>query len=111
MHVLLTPILQSSSRLVVELEAFAARCVDQAAAVGAPLALVLLLCEALALGDNQLCVRAVGVVVGNVGVAGKLGEDLDVGLDALEAVFDVAALLVGLLLVVVALALVGGCRW
>ena len=36
--------------------------------------------------------RAVGVVVGNVGVASELGIDFDVGLDALEAVFDVAAL-------------------
>ena len=38
---------------------------------------------------------AVGVVVRHVGVAGELGEDLDVGLDALEAVFDVVALFGG----------------
>jgi hypothetical protein len=83
--------------LVVKLEPLAARRVDGAAAVRPALALVLLLCEALALCDNELGVRAVRVVVRHVRVARQLGEHLDVGLDALEAVLNVVLLLVGLL--------------
>jgi len=82
----------SPSLSIFKLYALATRCINRTAAVRAPLLLVLLLGEALALCDNQVGVRAVGVVVGNVGVALELGIDVGVGFDALEAVLDVVLL-------------------
>jgi hypothetical protein len=78
--------------LVFKLDTLSTARIDHAAPVTTPLSLVLLLGETLSLCNNQLGVRAVGVIVGDVGVASELGVDFDVRLDALEAVFDVAAL-------------------
>lgn len=78
--------------LVFKFDTLSTARIDHAAPVTTPLSLVLFLCESLSLCNDQLGVRAVGVIVGNVGVASELGVDFDVGLDALEAVFDVAAL-------------------
>ena len=94
---LVPPSSSSSKHLVLKLESLAARRVNGAAAVGPALALVLLLCEALALCDNELGVGPVRVVVRHVRVARQLGQYLDVGLDALEAVLNVVLLLLGLL--------------
>jgi hypothetical protein len=96
-YLLLNAIHRLHVYLVLKLEPLAARRVNGAAAVRPALALVLLLCEALALCDNELGVRAVRVVVRHVCVARQLGEHLDVGLDALEAVLNVVLLLLGLL--------------
>jgi hypothetical protein len=84
-----------SSYSVFKLETLATRGINHAASVGTPLSLVLLLSKALALGDDQLGVRAVGVIVGNVGVTCEVRVDFDVGLDALESIFDVAPLRLG----------------
>jgi len=81
--------------LILELDALATRCVNHAAAVRTSFPLVLLLGEAFALGDDQFCVRAVGVVVRNVCVACELRIDLNIGLDALEAVLYMAPFRLG----------------
>lgn len=87
----------SACTSILKLNALAARSINQATAVRTLLLLVLFLCESLALGDDQIGVRAVSVVVRDVGVAGKLGVDFDVCLNALEAVFDVVLLRLGFL--------------
>jgi hypothetical protein len=88
--------ISSSSCLIFKFYAFAARSINHTAAVRTSLFLVLFLCEALALGYNEVGVRAVGVVVGYVCVAGELGIDPRVGLDALKAVLDMVLLSLGL---------------
>jgi len=81
---------------VFKLDALAARCVDHTTTVRTFLFLVLLLCESFALGYNQVGVSAIGVVVGNVGIAGKFGVNPSVCPDALKAVLDVVLLCLGL---------------
>jgi hypothetical protein len=78
--------------LFFEFETLATSCVNQTSTVRPTLPLVLLLREALALCDDQFLVRALGVVVWDECIAGKVGVDLGIGLDALEAILDVALL-------------------
>lgn len=70
--------------LIVKVDALAIRNVNHASPVAAPLHLVLLLGEALALCHNQILVRPLRVVDGDVGVGGEAGVDLDVLGDARE---------------------------
>jgi hypothetical protein len=60
----------SPNTSILKLDALATRRVNQTAAVRTPLLLVLLFCEALALGDDEVGVSAIGVVIGDVGIAG-----------------------------------------
>ena len=78
--------------LIFELDAVSTRCINHTSTVRPTLALILLFRKALALCNDQFLVRALGVVVRDEGVAGKLGIDLGVGFDALEAILDVALL-------------------
>lgn len=80
---------------IFELDALAASGINHTATIRSALLLVLLLCEAFAACDDQVGVRAVGVVVGHVGVAGEFGVDDGVGFDALEAVLDMVLLCFG----------------
>lgn len=77
---------------VLKLEALATSSVNQTTTIRSPLSLVLLLREAFALRNNQFGVSTVGVIVRNVGVAGKVRIDYGIRLDALESVLNVASL-------------------
>src|SRR5687768_2956426 len=83
---------------LIEVNALLLRDINRSTTEASLLLLVLLLGEALALGDNQILMSTLGVRHGDVGVGCEPGIDLDVFGDAREG-------LVGLL------ALQGGVGW
>jgi len=94
--------------LIVELDALAARDINHTSTVGAPLLLVLLFGEALALCNDQVCVGPVSIVIRNVIVAGEARVHFDGFGDALEAL---KLLLLGLgRVTILALALIVGSK-
>lgn len=80
------------------------RCIDVTSSVASSLFLVLLLGKALALGDTQIAVSTVGVVIRHVLVRGETWVDLQVFGDTTERLLVVFCALIrsvgGL-----------GCRW
>lgn len=86
-------IMEMQSRSVLELDALSTGRIDHPAPVGAPLLLILLLGESFSLGDDQIGMCPVGVIVRNIRVTGKAWIDKGVALYALESVFDMVLLL------------------
>lgn len=74
---------------IFKLETLATRRVNRTTTVGSSLALIFLLGKAFTLGNNQLCVSTVSIVVWNVSVACEIGVDDNIRFDALEAVLNV----------------------